>query len=265
MRELDPMLYGKARGACLLQKYLPEKAVPFYKIRLAETVEDWEEAKETFINKEFIFFRADWLIDKPKPDRVYGANGYPSEIPAFIEQVRADSPYGAVLLHDPKRPRCNRYDYEGAFNILFLPDDKVIIELVGKAFDGHELTQGLAVHERYEIPWSKIAETESRRDLSLYGGITVSPEQYSEQRKQRVEYLTAKCHFDEDAVEKSVPKELTIVRGSLIEELLTNIVFELSTKKDDLKAEGLDPFCVQGNFANGEPQPWELFVTDRWA
>ena len=35
------------------------------------------------------------------------------------------------------------YDDEG-FNVLFNMGNNVIIELVGKGFDGHEVTQGLA-------------------------------------------------------------------------------------------------------------------------
>ena len=74
-------------------------------------------------------------------------------------------PNGVVLCMKAKEKGVHRYENDGAFNILFNMGQSIIIELVGKGFDGHELTQGLALHEYYIIPWEKVLFMGNRKDL----------------------------------------------------------------------------------------------------
>lgn len=258
----DPMLYGKARGAYLLKRWLPDIA-PFTEIDIIDSIEEWEAVKDKYGG--FAFQRVDWPINAEKPSTYYGTNGRPEDVPGLIERAKADSPEAVILLMVPKSRRY-RYEYDGGFTVLFdLSKGEVVIEVVGKAFDGHELTQGLAVHESYAIPWSEIVQTESKKELALFIRKTVAPEEYAEQRKERVRYLIDDCHYDADIVEKSVPIKYEPPYNSLFDELLDKIVFKLHQEEENLVRNGLTYFCVQGNFVDREVQPWEIFVPDRWA
>lgn len=257
----DPMKYGKARGIMLLNKFLPD-VTPVANMDIISSLEDWEALKEKYSG--FAFQRVDWPIGTPKPKVVYGTNGKPDNIPHLIKKAKQDCPESVVLLMKTKKDSVYRYDYDGGFNVLFDPNKEVIIELVGKAFDGHELTYGLATHERYVIPWSETLFVTSK-NIASYRKYVVAPEEYAKQRAERIDYLINDCAYDSYTVNKRVPKTYQSLSGYLIDDLIDRIVFELYSKKDELKQLGLAKYCVQGNFVNGEVQPWEIFVPNRWA
>ena len=126
------------------------------------------------------------------------------------------------------------------------------------------MTYGLATHERYVIPWSETLFITSK-NIALYRKYIVAPEEYAKQRTERIDYLINDCAYDSNIVNKRVPKTYQSLSGYLIDDLMDRIVFELYSKKDELKQLGLAKYCVQGNFVNGEVQPWEIFVPNRWA
>lgn len=259
---LDPMKYGKARGTALLNKYLPE-VTPIESMNIIASLEDWEGVKEKYSG--FAFQRVDWPIDTPKPNAIYGTNGRPEDIPGLLEAAKKDCSESVVLLMKTKKESVYRYDYDGGFNVLFVPGKEIVIELVGKAFDGHELTYGLATHERYTVPWGEVLFATSK-NIFLYGGRVVEEQDYAKQRAERVSYLTKDCSYDLSLVEERVPMSYRALDKSLIDDLLDRIVVELYGKTEELLREaGLEVFCVQGNFVNGEVQPWEIFVPKRWA
>ncbi len=256
----NPMNYGKARGAFLLKKFLPPDVVPFSEIDLISTEEEWEAVKDKY--GSYAFQRVDWPINAVKPDKFYGTSGRPEDIPGLLKATQEDNPDAAILLMLTKGPKRYRYEYDGGFNVLFALDKEIVIEIVGKAFDGHEITQGLAVHERYTIPWEFIVWTNDRK--ALPNSAPMTPELYAGQRKERVRYLTEDCKYDAELVEKSVPTKFEPISDSLFKELLDHILIEILLRKNDLRREGLELFCVQGNFVDGRVQPWELFVPNRW-
>lgn len=231
----DPMKYGKAKGVVLLQKYLP-KLSPIKSIDLVSTIDEWNEVKDKY--GDFVFHRVDLPIGESKRNAVGGTNGFKDSIPGLIEKVNHHSPNGAVLLMETKKGVIPRYEYDGGFNVLFNIGDSVIIELVGKGFDGHEITQGLGIHERYTIPWEEVLFMKNRRDLlksrTVQRGL-VTHEKYAKQRKERVEFLKDVCHYDIEKVEENVPKEYKLVDDKIIESILDDVVLELMKKQTSLK------------------------------
>ena len=165
-----------------------------------------------------------------------------------------------------KEQAVHRYENDGGFNILFNMGENIIIELVGKGFDGHELTQGLAVHERYQIPWDEILFMRDRIDLlksPIVEKARVTPDCYARQRKERVKFLKDICHYDIDKIEEHVPQQYKLINNDIIKGILDDVVFELMKKQSSLRQDGLNRFAVQGNLLHGRAQPWEIFRAER--
>ncbi|MBR2544053.1 hypothetical protein IKF04_02000 [Candidatus Saccharibacteria bacterium] len=273
----DYKKYGKLRGLLLLLSLLPDVA-PISKYTIIRSIEDWEAIKYDW--QGFSLQRIDGPLDAEKPTSAkYGTSGRPEDIPRLLEMAKKDCPEYVLLLMKTKEESVYRYDNDGGFNVLFDFNRRngVVIELVGRGFDGHELTSGVAVHERYVIPWeglSSLKETMERnpRDvkemaklLSGYNTYTVSPEEYAKQREERFRYLTAGCGYDPEIVEGKLPTTYQLLDRKLVYDLIEKVVLELYRKSIRLFHEGLLYFGVQGNFANGKVQPWEVFIPERWA
>ena len=258
------MDYSKARGIILLDKYLPDIS-PFKDICIVESLEKWEDIKHGY--GEFAIQRVDLPIGSAKHNAVSGASGLTKDVPELIKCVKSLSEDGIVLVMNTKSPCCFRYQNDGGFNVLFSVGNRIIIELVGKGFDGHELTQGIACHERYTLEWNEAYFRKDRNDLIRGKDQTylVGKEEYVVQRKERIEFLVNDCHYDKRIVEENVPLEYREFKNELVGELLDKIILKMLENKSSFNKNGLWNFCVQGNFVNGTVQPWEFFIPERWA
>ncbi len=260
----NPMNYGKAKGIVLLNKYLP-RVTPFKNIDIISNLKEWESIKDR--HGSFVPCRMDMPIGQSMKNVVPGANGSTNEIPALIEKINKQSNGGVLLLIPTKEPGCPRYLYDGGFNSVFTIEGSLIVEFVGKAFDGHELTQGLAVHERFIIPWDELLFVEKRIDLMKNEAIAkfkVSHDAYIKQRDERIAFLTSDCHYNAELVNINVPNRYQPLKDSLVSNFFNDIVFELIRQKHRLLEDKLYRFAVQGNFVDGKAQPWEIFRTERW-
>lgn len=259
----DPMNYGKAKGIMLLGKYLPQ-VTPFTQLDIVGTLAEYEEVKDKY--GDFAVHRVDMPIGKSLKNAVAGTSGFANEIPALIEKVNQQDPEGVVLLLSTKRPMPPRYLYTGGFNASFTIGGELIIEFVGQGFDGHELTQGWAVHERYIVAWRDLPFVVDRPDLMQYAieRFRVSSDAYAKQRAERISFLVDDCHYDAATVMAHVPEQYDFLRCAPINRFLRYVVFELFRQQEKLARDGLYEFGVQGNFVGGHPEPWEIFQPERW-
>ena len=273
----DYKKYGKVRGTSLSMDLLPE-VTPICDYVVIDSIEEWKAIEANW--QGFSLQRIDGPLDAKKPTSAkYGTSGRPEDIPRLLEMAKKDCPEYVLLLMKTKEKSVYRYDNDGGFNVLFDLDPRggVVIELVGRGFDGHELTSGVAVHERYVISWDGLSSLEKTmgcnpRDikkmadrLSKYNTYTVSPEEYAKQREERFSYLAERCGYDPEIVESKLPTTYQLLDRGLVYDLIEKVVLELYRKSIRLFREGLLFFGVQGNFANDEVQPWEIFVPNRWA
>ena len=260
----NPMDYGKAKGIVLLKKYLPQ-ITPFQRIDLISTIDEWNNIKNKY--GKFVASRVDMPIGNARQNAVKGTSGLPESIPGLIKIVNSQNNDGVVLVMETKKQAIPRYEYDGGFNISFNRGENIIIEIVGKGFDGHELTQGLAVHERYQISWSEVLFIRDRKDLLKSKAVLkycVSAENYMRQRKERIRFLIDVCHYNIDKVEKNIPEKYQMVDGNIIRSMLHDVILELMKKQEMLKQDGLSRFGIQGNIVDGRVEPWEIFRAERW-
>lgn len=263
------MDYGKARGMALVKEYLPQLN-PFQCMDVVGTLEEWEQVKGKYGST--MIHRIDYPIGhaQVRQNAVQGTNGLVESIPELIARVQAQGNSGVVLISQTVFPPPPRYLYLGGFNILFRMGAEVALELVGKAFDGHELTQGLGYHERYVINWDDIPFVTSRADLVREGTAKVwtTAEDYQHQRRARVRFLAEECHFPLEKVEANVPESVPLLNNEALRLLLEDIVMELRGQQSVLEHNGLTLFGVQGNVVEHEGQiviqPWEIFRPERW-
>jgi len=262
------MDYGKAYGMTLVGEWLPEINW-FYNIQLIASLDEWNEIKVDY--SENAVYRIDYPIGagKAKRNAVSGTNGFADSIPGYIAKARAQGSDGVVLVAKSRYTPPLRYQYLGGFNIRFHLGDSVTLELVSRAFDGHELTQGTAWHERYTVAWSEVPLMSSRRDLVANGlGQIVTPELYTLQRAERQRFLIKELHYDPDRVAEYLPITFQPIKESVLRQLLDEVVLTLFDKRRQLLGAGLRVFAVQGNIVPvaGQTliQPWEIFVPGRW-
>lgn len=264
------MDYGKARGMALVGKYLPEFN-PFRHMDVIATMDEWGQVSSKY--DETAIHRIDYPIGHAQVRRnaVQGTTGLVESIPELITAVREQGNSGVVLIAQTAFPTPRRYLDLGGFNLLFHVNSHVMIELVGKGFDGHELTQGLACHERYCLSWYDIPFVTSRSDLvhSSTERMWATVEQYQSSRHGRIKFLTEACHYSLDEVEVNIPETLSLLGDEALCILLEDVVFTLYSHQTLLECDGLRVFGVQGNVVehNGQikVQPWEIFRPERWS
>ena len=160
--EKNMMTYGKAKGMVLVKKYLPDLN-PFKNINIVSSIEQWKQVEDNYSDR--ITCRTDTKIGDAKNVRVEGTSGKKEDIPNILENIKSQNPDAVLLLLETQRDVFPRYENQGGFNVLFNLNESVIIELVGKGFDGRELTREKAVHERYAIPWDDILFMRNKTDL----------------------------------------------------------------------------------------------------
>lgn len=255
------MKYGKAKGIVLIRKYLP-KLNEFNGIKIIKSIEEWEQIKDSLPDR--VTTRTDTVIGDTRQVRIDGASGKIEEIPSVITQIKSQNPDGVLLLLDTKSQTIPRYENDGGFNIGFNMNESVVIELVGKGFDGREITREKAVHERYVIPWNDVLFMRNKTDLMKSRDVSkyiISDEQYKQTRQERINFLSDK--EDKQEVESLIPTTYTESNDELIKNILDQIVFELYSRKNDLARDGLRNFNVQGNIVDGRLIPWEIFRPER--
>lgn len=264
------MDYGKARGMALVGKYLPELN-PFRHMDVITTMDEWEQVSSKY--DETAIHRIDYPIGRAqvRQNAVQGTTGLVESIPELITAVREQGNSGVVLIAQTAFPTPRRYLDLGGFNLLFHVNSHVAIELVGKGFDGHELTQGWACHERYCLNWRDIPFAASRSDLMQFSTekTRTTATQYQSQRSERIKFLTEVCHYSLDEVEANIPEDLSLLDDEALCILLEDVVFTLYSHQASLEHDGLTVFGVQGNVVEHggqiEVQPWEIFRPERWS
>ena len=261
-KKLDLMLYGKARGTFLVQKYLPN-INPFISIDLISDIETWENVKFNF--DDYSKIRPDSLIGD-KSVRLEGSDGMLSSVPDMINEMKYKNPNSVLLITKTKNKQIPRFEDDGGFSVLFDIYKNIIIEFVGKGFDGRELTHGKTVHESYVIPWNKLLNIKNKYELENDDDIkkyTIKEKDYLISRNERIKFLMERCKYDKNILDRKIPDKYIPMNDSIVKQIMNDIVIVLYLKKRKLLNDGLNYFCVQGNIINGKLEPWEIFTIDR--
>lgn len=256
------MIYGKAKGIVLLEKYLPNLN-PFSGIKIISSKEEWEKVKDDYPDR--LTSRTDTAIGDPRIVRIDGTTGKKEDISETIDEIKRQNPDGVLLILNKKTATVSRYKYDGGFNVAFNEDDYVIIELVGKGFDGSDLTRGRAVHERYVIPWNDVLFMRNKSDLIKNRNVNrtlIDSKDYKKTIQERLKFLKD-INEDVEEAKRYIPEEYKESDDELIKSILDDVIQEVYEKKSELHRDGLRNFSIQGNIVNGRVEPWEIFKPER--
>lgn len=263
--QLDPKKYGKASGMLLAQRFF-RNIFPFHDVVLIRDLKEWEKIKDEYGDN--VIHRIDYPIGLSKRN-IIDSNGYADSIPHLIEAVRKQSKIGVIMLWKSSKEIVPRYLATGGFNISFSIDQKIVIELVGQGFDGSDLTQGRALHERYVIDWNAAKMNKDKNDYVPSLDYRISGQEYVESAKRRQDILINSCHYAVIDVAEALTVNLYIAPPkSALSQLMREVVVPVVKHDLNFQREGLTEFSVQGNLyvRNGELDidVWEIFDPKLW-
>lgn len=248
--------YAKLQGMRLARKLLPSLC-PFSHIDIIDSLSTWEQIRPNY--GEFVYSRIDAPVGKTRPN--VNTSGRADDIPKLIRAACTTYTQGIVLVSHNRLESVERYENNGAFNILFNVGQDITMELVGQGFDGHVLTRGISVHERYRYQWDAF---QTAQDITAWktramSSFTIPQKDYTVSRALRIEDMAQSCNFERQVLEAAIPATYTHITNSAIERLVENIILSLCLRTSTLFRMDLKNFAVQGNIVKGKPQVWEIY------
>ena len=100
------------------------------------------------------------------------------EIFKKIKEVDKD---GVLVLFNLNHEPSQRYNRYAGIAVSVSLGNEIIIEAVGKGFDGREVSKGICTHERYCIPWYEIRNV-SIGNFKKYNTYLIKDEEYKNTR-----------------------------------------------------------------------------------
>lgn len=148
--------YGKARGYLLAKRY---KLPAYSNFFIVENEEEIQKLLDTYKNQDEFCMRADTAIGN-MPIAVGGQNGNRNTVFDYMEQIKKKAEEigtkGVAIIYWNNGKFCPTYETDGCFYLDYRTKKELIIDYIGKGWDGSYLSHGTACHETYVIPWEDI-------------------------------------------------------------------------------------------------------------
>lgn len=247
-KEHVPLIYRypKCKGIALVDKYLHD-LTPFRKMYVIDTLEDWER-----VEKEFPINMMSVRCDCPSgfnPKLPHGQTFERNRVKDYIKEVKSIDKNAVIILEDMIEGRNERIHSRGGAVIDIEIGNNIKIEYVGQGFDARELCANLASHEAWSILWEKVLILDDFSKLK-YRIYKVTPERYWIQRNERIKFLNKAYPNQKEEILKSIPEEYGEIKDWIFRDIVEQIIIPLYIKKEELRRNGLNSFCVEVNIAN---------------
>lgn len=135
--------------------------------------------------------RADTAIGN-MPIAVGGQNGNRNTVFDYMEQIKKKAEEigtkGVAIIYWNNGKFCPTYETDGCFYLDYRTKKELIIDYIGKGWDGSYLSHGTACHETYVIPWEDILFLDDN-NRSHYRIKVIGENEYGELRNARVKDL----------------------------------------------------------------------------
>ncbi|MBR0427087.1 MAG: hypothetical protein IJK18_02645 [Clostridia bacterium] len=220
--------YGKAKGFLLSKRYkLP--TFPHYYIIQSE--EEVQELLDTYPDQKNFYMRSDTKIGDI-PIGVNGQNGNRDTIFDFFKEVKKKSSKlgsnGVALIYWNDGAFCPTYKTEGCFYLDYRTQKQLLIDYVGKGWDGSCLSHGSACHESFAIPWQDILFL---NDINYrqYRKKVVSQSEYDVLRKIRINKLVEDGITQREIAENSIPCKYCGINNTIFEQIIEKVIFPMFT------------------------------------
>ena len=222
--------YGKAKGYLIAKRYKLPTYSNFY---IVENEDEIQTLLDTYKEQENFCMRADTAIGNV-PIKVGGQNGNRVTIFEYMKQIMRKAEEvgtkGVAIIYWNHGKFCPTYETDGCFYLDYRTGQELIVDYIGKGWDGSFLSHGSACHETYVIPWKDILFLDATNRIR-YRKQVVSPRQYNEQRIDRINKLV-KNGISREIAEKSIPNNYKGINNNYFRQVVEKVVLPMYDRKD---------------------------------
>lgn len=222
--------YGKAKGFLLAKRY---KLPTFSNFFIVENEDEIETLLDTYKDQNYFCMRSDTKIGDT-PIGVGGQNGNRETIFEYIRKVRQKSnelnSSGVAIIYWNDGNFCPTYKIEGSFYLDYRTQKELIIDYIGKGWDGSYLSHGSACHETYSIPWKDVLflDDNNRRQ---YRKKLVSKSEYDDLRENRINDLVKKG-IPREIAESSIPYKYNEINNEYFRQIINQVIIPMYDSKE---------------------------------
>lgn len=251
----EMMQYHRTKDMINLITYFPELS-PIRNLTVVKSIDDYEENYE--FCKNLLCIRNDTLVTKPSMKSVEGI-----DIKHIFDKVKELDSSGVLVLFDLCHEPSERYERYAGISVGVSLGKGIFIDAVGKGFDGREVSKGLAVHERYYIPWFELRKC-NIDNFKKYRTYIVSNEEYQNSRNERILFLTNVLGIPLQIVLKYVPNEYSEIPNFIWLDVIKNLIKRIEKMEYELISGGLTEFAISGHTEGEKFLPWQMFDKSRY-
>lgn len=222
--------YGKAKGYLLAKRYKLPTYSNFY---IVENEDEIQVLLDKYKDQDNFCMRADTAIGNV-PIKVGGQNGNRVTIFEYMKQIMKKAEEagtrGVAIIYWNNGKFCPTYETDGCFYLDYRTGQELIIDYIGKGWDGSFLSHGSACHETYVVPWKDILFFDDSNRIR-YRKQVVSPSQYNEQRIDRINKLV-KNGVSRETAEKSIPNTYQGINNDYFRQVVEKVIIPMYDRKD---------------------------------
>lgn len=222
--------YGKAKGFLLARRY---KLPTFSNFFIVENEDEIRALLDAYKEQNDFCMRSDAKIGDA-PIGVGGQNGNRETIFEYIRKVRQKSneldSSGVAIIYWNEGDFCPTYKIEGSFYLDYRTQKELIIDYIGKGWDGSYLSHGSACHETYAIPWEDILFLDDNNRMK-YRKKVVGQSEYENLRASRINDLEKKG-VPREIVESSIPDKYSEINNEYFRQIINQVIIPMYDSKE---------------------------------
>lgn len=222
--------YGKAKGYLLAKRYMLPTYSNFF---IIESEDEVQILLDTYKNQKDFCMRSDTAIGNI-PIGVGGQNGNRDTIFEYIRKINQKANQlgtkGVAIIYWNNERFCSTYETDGCFYLDFRTKQELIIDYIGKGWDGTYLSHGSACHETYVIPWEDILFLDDNNRIK-YRKKVVGQSEYNELRRARINKLS-KDGISVEKVEKTIPYTYQGIKNDYFRQVVDQVIVPMYDSKE---------------------------------
>lgn len=223
--------YGKASGFLIAKRYNLPTYSNFY---IIENEEEVQALLDTFNDQNEFCMRSDTQVGSI-PIGIGGRNGNRYTIFEYIKQIKEQSQRlgtkGVAIIYWNKGKFCPTYDVEGCFYLDYQTKKQLMIDYVGKGWDGSFLSHGSACHETYTIPWNEILFLNDN-NISKYKTSKIGEYAYNQLRDARIKDLQIKYGLPSEECSQLIPSQYQGIKKEYIRQVIDQVIIPMYDSPD---------------------------------
>ncbi len=230
--------YGKAKGYLIAKRY---KLPVYSNFFIIEDESEVQRLLDTYTDQNDFCMRSDTKVGNVSIG-IKGKNGNRESIFDYMREIKQKEKQlgvkGVAIVYWNAKKFCPTYEAEGAFYLDFRTKRDLIIDYIGKGWDGTYLSHGSACHETYVIPWEDILFLDENNRIK-YRKKVVSESEYNDLRKERIKNLTEpnkdkstdKIIIPKEVAERAIPYKYNGIKNDHFRQVVNQVIIPMYDSK----------------------------------